>query len=213
MQRVFAVEKHWWRHWRLGGLTVPVKSIDHFELRAQIFLVEVRQHPRIDQAFHESGTILRESQRGQPVIAHPLVIHLTECQSLCAWGKGIMIQSNDRLRKSRCCKLVHGLFSVPCDWWVAPKGWSSWPSPGWLSVVSCGAGSCRCQSPAESPFRWVRPWWRRSSRWHGTPPRTMPACPPTTAITRKNTLTLSPSLCVPPVKDEKFFRYTRRRIC
>lgn len=40
--------------------TRPVEAVDHFQLAAQVLLRQVVQHPRVDQALHERGAILRQ---------------------------------------------------------------------------------------------------------------------------------------------------------
>ena len=61
---------------------VPVEAIDHLEVATEIFLSEMFQHASIDETFHECAAILRQTKTGQPLIADPLVTHLTIGQAL-----------------------------------------------------------------------------------------------------------------------------------
>ena len=47
-------------------------------MSSEIFLGEVVEHAGIDEAFHEGGSILRQAERRQPLIAHPFVVHVAE---------------------------------------------------------------------------------------------------------------------------------------
>ena len=59
-----------------------MEAIDHLEWSAEVLLVEVVKHPCIDQALHEGTAVLGQSQRRQPLIADPLMIHVTKCKGL-----------------------------------------------------------------------------------------------------------------------------------
>lgn len=61
-------------------MPLPVKAIDHLQLPPQILLSEVIQHPGVHQALHERCSVLRKTQRRQPGVADPLVVHVTERQ-------------------------------------------------------------------------------------------------------------------------------------
>ena len=61
---------------------LPVKAVHHFELSSQFLLGQVVQHACIHQGLHEIAAILWQAQAGQPVVAHPLVIHITIGQYL-----------------------------------------------------------------------------------------------------------------------------------
>jgi len=59
-----------------------VEAVDHLEMTAQILLSEMLQHARINQALHERAAVLRQTKARQPLIAHPLMTHLTIRQAL-----------------------------------------------------------------------------------------------------------------------------------
>lgn len=70
-----------------------MKTIDHFQLPAKVFLGQVVEHPRVHEALHEVAPVLREAQAGQPLVADPLVVHVPVCQCL------LSIIKDDQLRK------------------------------------------------------------------------------------------------------------------
>ena len=55
----------------------PVERVHQLQLDPQVLLGEVIQHPRVHEALHERGPILTQAQRGKPVVANPLVVHVT----------------------------------------------------------------------------------------------------------------------------------------
>ena len=55
-----------------------MKAVNHLQLSTQVFLCEVFKHSSVDETFHEETSILRQTKTRQPLIANPLVIHLTE---------------------------------------------------------------------------------------------------------------------------------------
>lgn len=61
---------------------LPVKAVHHFELSSQLLLGQVVQHAGIHQGLHEVAAILWQAQAGQPVVAHPLMIHIAVSQYL-----------------------------------------------------------------------------------------------------------------------------------
>ena len=66
----------------------PVKTINHFQLPAKVFLGQVVQHPRVHKALHEIAAVLREPQAGQPLVADPLVVHVPVRERLLSIIKG-----------------------------------------------------------------------------------------------------------------------------
>lgn len=66
--------------WKSG--IVPVEAIHHFQLPPEFLFGEVVKHASIHQWLHEVTAILWQTQAGQPVIADPLVIHITVGQNL-----------------------------------------------------------------------------------------------------------------------------------
>jgi len=60
----------------------PVEAVDHFELSSQVFLGEMFEHPRVHQTLHEETSILWQTEARQPLVADPLMVHLTERQVL-----------------------------------------------------------------------------------------------------------------------------------
>ena len=59
-----------------------MKTVDHFQLPAEVFLGQVVQHPRVHKALHEIAAVLREPQAGQPLVADPLMVHVPVCEGL-----------------------------------------------------------------------------------------------------------------------------------
>lgn len=59
-----------------------MEAVHHFELSPQIFLGQVVQHAGIHQTFHEVTAVLGESDGGQPLVTDPLMVHVSERQSL-----------------------------------------------------------------------------------------------------------------------------------
>lgn len=64
------------------NVTLPVEAVHHFELSSQLLLGQVVQHAGIHQGLHEIAAILWQAQAGQPVVAHPLMIHIAIGQYL-----------------------------------------------------------------------------------------------------------------------------------
>lgn len=64
------------------GRALPVEAVNHFELSSQLLLGQVVQHAGIHQGLHEIAAILWQAQAGQPVVAHPLMIHIAVGQYL-----------------------------------------------------------------------------------------------------------------------------------
>lgn len=60
----------------------PMEAVHHFELSPQIFLGQVVQHAGVHQTLHEVTAVLGESDGGQPLVTNPLVVHVSERQSL-----------------------------------------------------------------------------------------------------------------------------------
>ena len=54
-----------------------MERVHQLQLDPQVLLGEVIQHPRVHEALHERGPILTQAQRGKPVVANPLVVHVT----------------------------------------------------------------------------------------------------------------------------------------
>lgn len=65
---------------------VPVEAVHHLELSSQLLLGQVVQHAGVHQGLHEVAAVLRQTQAGQPVVAHPLVIHVAVGQYLEGGG-------------------------------------------------------------------------------------------------------------------------------
>lgn len=59
-----------------------MEAVHHLELSSQLFLGQVVQHASIHQGLHEIAPILRQAQAGQPLVAHPLMIHIAIGQYL-----------------------------------------------------------------------------------------------------------------------------------
>lgn len=59
-----------------------MESIHHFEIVTKVFFGEMFQHASIHKALHERTAILRQTKTRKPLIANPLVVHFTICQSL-----------------------------------------------------------------------------------------------------------------------------------
>ena len=57
-----------------------MERVHQLQLDPQVLLGEVVQHPRVHEALHERGPILTQAQRGKPVVANPLVVHVTICK-------------------------------------------------------------------------------------------------------------------------------------
>ena len=51
-------------------------------MRAEIFLSEMFKHASVDEALHECAAVLRQTKRRQPLVANPLMAHLTVRQRL-----------------------------------------------------------------------------------------------------------------------------------
>ncbi len=84
-----------------------------------------------------------------------------------------------------------------CVRWEELTDSSETPFLEWPASASTDAAGYWCRSLAESLCPTVPTWWRRSSRWHDTPPRTKLACPPTAGgcqrESRQDASSLSPS--------------------
>lgn len=65
----------------------PVETVHHFQLAPQFFLGEVIKHAGIHQWLHEVGAVLGQTQAGQPLVSHPLVVHVSIGQDLEIEGK------------------------------------------------------------------------------------------------------------------------------
>ena len=65
-----------------------MKTINHFQLSAKVFLGQVVQHLRVHKALHEVAAVLREAQAGQSLGADPLVAHVPICEGCGAVGEG-----------------------------------------------------------------------------------------------------------------------------
>ena len=55
-----------------------MEAVDHLERSAEVLLVEVVEHASVDEALHEGGAVLWQSQRRQPLVPDPLVVHVTK---------------------------------------------------------------------------------------------------------------------------------------
>lgn len=71
--------------------TLPVETVHHFQLPAQLFLGQMVQHAGVHQRLHEVASVLGQTQTGQPIIAHPFVVHVSIRQDLM-WRKGKIIK-------------------------------------------------------------------------------------------------------------------------
>ena len=61
---------------------IPMKTVNHFELSPEVFFGEVVKHTSIHQTLHEMRSVLGQTQRWQPVLANPFMVHITKCQGL-----------------------------------------------------------------------------------------------------------------------------------
>lgn len=59
-----------------------MKAVHHLELPSQLLLGQVVQHAGVYQRLHEVAAVLWKAQAGQPVVAHPLMIHVAVGQYL-----------------------------------------------------------------------------------------------------------------------------------
>ena len=59
-----------------------MKTINHFQLSAKVFLGQVVQHLRVHKALHEVAAVLGEPQAGEPLVPNPLVVHIPIDQGL-----------------------------------------------------------------------------------------------------------------------------------
>lgn len=80
-------------------VVLPVEAVHHFELSPQLLLGQVVQHAGVHQGLHEVAAVLRQAQAGQPVVAHPLVIHI---------AVGQYLEGDDH----RLSTLIHALLDV-----------------------------------------------------------------------------------------------------
>lgn len=84
-----------------------------------------------------------------------------------------------------------------CVRWEELMDSSVTPFLGWPVSASTDAVGYWCRSLAESPCPTEPTWWRRSSHWRDTLPRTKLACPPTAGgcqrEDRQDASSLSPS--------------------
>lgn len=83
-----------------------MKTIDHFQLPAKVFLGQVVEHPRVHEALHEVAAVLREAQAGQPLVADPLVVHVPVRQCL------LSIIRDDQLRKKPMKAATRTVYSI-----------------------------------------------------------------------------------------------------
>ena len=54
----------------------PVEGVDQLQLHPEVLLGEVVEHPGVDEALHEGGSVLGQPEGGQPVVPDPLVVHV-----------------------------------------------------------------------------------------------------------------------------------------
>lgn len=59
-----------------------MEAVNHFQLTAEVLLCEVFEHSCIDKTLHEQTSILRQTKTWQPLVANPLMVHLTKRQVL-----------------------------------------------------------------------------------------------------------------------------------
>ncbi len=65
-----------------GSQKIPVETVHHFQLPTQLFLSQMVQHAGVHQWLHEVASVLGQTQTGQPIIAHPLMVHISISQDL-----------------------------------------------------------------------------------------------------------------------------------
>lgn len=65
-----------------------MKAVNHLEMGTQVALGEMFKHAGVDQALHKGRSVLRQTERRQPFVPYPLVVHIAERQrcSRGAWG-------------------------------------------------------------------------------------------------------------------------------
>lgn len=68
---------------------VPVEAVHHLQLSPKVLLGEVVEHAGVHQGLHEVGTVLWQTQAGQPLVTNPLVVHVSICQCLRAQERGL----------------------------------------------------------------------------------------------------------------------------
>lgn len=66
---------------------IPVEAVHHLELSSQLLLGQMVQHPSVHQRLHEVTAVLGQTEAGQPLVAHPLVIHVAVGQDLEATNR------------------------------------------------------------------------------------------------------------------------------
>lgn len=67
----------------------PMEAVHHLEVAPEVLLGEVIQHACVYQTLHEVRAVLRQTQAWQPLVADPLMIHVTVCQRLGRGGYNV----------------------------------------------------------------------------------------------------------------------------
>lgn len=65
-----------------GSQKIPMETVHHFQLPTQLFLGQMVQHAGVHQWLHEVAPVLGQTQTGQPIITHPLMVHISISQDL-----------------------------------------------------------------------------------------------------------------------------------